>query len=174
MPANSLCQDEAGFPAMNQKEIQELLDLLIEKDIAEFELEHDGVRLRVKRSAAAAPVVASAPAPLPLAAPPVAAAAPAATAPPIAASPALVEDEPGIFLVCSPIVGTFFEASSPGAPPFVKQGDKVALGQVLCVVEAMKLMNEIEAEAAGVIAEILVASGQPVEYGQPLFKIRTR
>ena len=77
-------------------------------------------------------------------------------------------------MIKSPIVGTFSEASSPGAPAFVKQGDTVTVGQVLCIVEAMKLLNEIESETAGEIVEILVASGQPVEYGQPLFKIRTR
>jgi acetyl-CoA carboxylase biotin carboxyl carrier protein len=70
-------------------------------------------------------------------------------------------------------VGTFYEAASPGAPAFVKQGDTVAVGQVLCIVEAMKLMNEIESETAGQIVKVLVSNGQPVEYGQPLFKIRT-
>ena len=77
-------------------------------------------------------------------------------------------------IIKSPIVGTFYEAASPGSPAFVKEGDTVAVGQVLCIVEAMKLMNEIESEAAGQIVKILVSNGQPVEYGQPLFKIRTK
>jgi acetyl-CoA carboxylase biotin carboxyl carrier protein len=76
--------------------------------------------------------------------------------------------------VKSPIVGTFYESPSPGAPPFVKVGDQVEVGQVLCIVEAMKLMNEIEADVAGEIVKRIASSGQPVEYGQPLFAIRTR
>ncbi len=84
------------------------------------------------------------------------------------------ESEEGIDIIKSPIVGTFYEAASPGSPAFVKEGDTVAVGQVLCIVEAMKLMNEIESDAAGQIVKILVSNGQPVEYGQPLFKIRTK
>jgi acetyl-CoA carboxylase biotin carboxyl carrier protein len=89
--------------------------------------------------------------------------APAAPAPP---------PEEKHHIVKSPIVGTFYESPSPGSPPFVKIGDTVELGQILCIVEAMKLMNEIEADAAGVIVERIAASGQPVEYGQPLFAIK--
>jgi acetyl-CoA carboxylase biotin carboxyl carrier protein len=77
-------------------------------------------------------------------------------------------------VIKSPIVGTFYESSSPGSPVYVKEGDRVVVGQVLCIVEAMKLMNEIESDAAGQIVKILVSNGQPVEYGQPLFKIRTK
>jgi acetyl-CoA carboxylase biotin carboxyl carrier protein len=166
---------------MNQNEIKELVEFLVEKDIAEFELELDDVKLRVKRPQ---PVVAAsettfyAPAPQ-YAAPYPGPAAPApavplptpASAPAVAAAPA---SEEGVEVIKSPIVGTFYEAASPGAPAFVKRGDTVSLGQVLCIVEAMKLMNEIEAEKAGVIVEVLVSNGQPVEYGQPLFKIRTK
>ncbi len=117
------------------------------------------------------------------AAPPYAAPYPAAPVPaaplptpasaPAAAAPAAASEE-GVEIIKSPIVGTFYEAASPGAPPFVKRGDTVASGQVLCIVEAMKLMNEIEAEKAGKLSKILVSNGQPVEYGQPLFKIRTK
>ena len=92
---------------------------------------------------------------------------------PAAAAPAPASDE-GVEIIKSPIVGSFYEAASPGAPPFVKRGDTVKPGQVLCIVEAMKLMNEIEAEEAGEIVDILVSNGQPVEFGQPLFKIRTK
>ena len=152
---------------MNQKEIKELIEFLVEKDIAEFELERGEIKLRVKRGYA---LVQQPAAPAVVAAAPVAApeAAPVAAAPPVAAT------EEGIEIIKSPIVGTFYEASSPGAPAFTKQGDKVALGQVLCIVEAMKLMNEIESEYAGEIVKVLVSNGQPVEYGQPLFKIRVK
>jgi acetyl-CoA carboxylase biotin carboxyl carrier protein len=155
---------------MNQNEIKELVAFLAEKDIAEFEMERGDVKLRIKRVQAVlpAPVAASYPAPVAASAPPplaVSASAPAASAP---------EKEEGIDIIKSPIVGTFYEASSPGSPAFVKEGDTVAVGQVLCIVEAMKLMNEIESDAAGQIVKILVSNGQPVEYGQPLFKIRTK
>jgi acetyl-CoA carboxylase biotin carboxyl carrier protein len=157
---------------MNQKEIKELVEFLVEKDIAEFELERGDVKIRIKRAQAAmaAPgaspyaVPATAPAALPLAPPSM----------PSVAAAAPAESEDAFDVIKSPIVGTFYEASSPGAPAFVKEGDTVAVGQVLCIVEAMKLMNEIESEAAGQIVKILVSNGQPVEYGQPLFKIRTK
>jgi len=147
---------------MNQKEIKELIEFLVEKDITEFELERGEIKLRVKRGHA----LVAAPSAVPLA--PVAASAPALSAVPAA----LAAAEEGIEVIKSPIVGTFYESSSPGTPAFVKQGDKVALGQVLCIVEAMKLMNEIESEFAGEVVKVLVSNGQPVEYGQPLFKIR--
>jgi acetyl-CoA carboxylase biotin carboxyl carrier protein len=151
---------------MNQKEIKELIEFLVEKDIAEFELERGEIKVKIKRGYA---LVQQAPAPVvaPVAAP-AAAPAVAPAAPPVAVA------EEGIEIIKSPIVGTFYEASSPGAPAFTKQGDKVALGQVLCIVEAMKLMNEIESEYAGEIVKVLVSNGQPVEYGQPLFKIRVK
>jgi len=153
---------------MNQNEIEKLIEFLVEKDIVEFELERDDVKIRVKRASKGdacpvAPILAAPPAPN-VALPPPA---------PVAAPEAAAAIEAGIEIIKSPIVGTFFESSSPGAPAFVKQGDTVAVGQVLCIVEAMKLLNEIESEAAGQIVEVLVANGQPVEYGQPLFKIRT-
>jgi acetyl-CoA carboxylase biotin carboxyl carrier protein len=163
---------------MNQKEIKELIEFLIEKDIAEFEFERGDVKLRVKRPQAVQPEVryvpAAAPA-MPVAMPgaPVAAVAPGAPATPAAASTSAAPDaDSDLFIVKSPIVGTFYEAPSPGSPAFVSIGDRVEIGQVLCIVEAMKLMNEIESDAAGVIAKRLVTNGQPVEYGQPLFAIR--
>jgi acetyl-CoA carboxylase biotin carboxyl carrier protein len=156
---------------MNQKEIKELIEYLVKKDIAEFELERGDVKIRIKRgpNVVAAPVVAAYAAPVaqPV---PVHASSPA-HAPAADVAPAS-ESEEGIEIIKSPIVGTFYEATSPGAPAFVKEGDTVTAGQVLCIVEAMKLMNEIESERAGRIVKILVANGQPVEYGQPLFKIR--
>src|SRR5512140_3394347 len=165
---------------MNQKELKELIDFLIEKDISEFELERGDVKVRIKRGGdTAAPLIAHA---VPMAAMPMAAApaqgihAPAAAAAPptspSSAPKAAAEEE--LHTVKSPIVGTFYEAPGPGALPFVKPGDQVAAGQVLCIIEAMKLMNEIEADASGEVVKILVSNGQPVEYGQPLFAIRPR
>jgi acetyl-CoA carboxylase biotin carboxyl carrier protein len=163
---------------MNQKEIKELIEFLIDKDIAEFELERGDVKLRVKRGGAQAPqvVTIAAPAPMaatpaivaPAAAPQAAPTAPASAAPPAAAA----EDESNWLIVKSPIVGTFYESPSPGAPPFVKPGDNVTVGQVLCIVEAMKLMNEIESDHAGAIVKRFVENGQPVEYGQKLFAVK--
>lgn len=163
---------------MNQKEIKELIEFLIEKDVTEFELERGDVKLRVKRGQEVHMVSAPAPvsmvaSPQPFAAP-VASAASAPAAPAASAAPAAPAEEEGLHSVKSPIVGTFYEAPSPGSPPFIKVGDHVNAGQVLCIVEAMKLMNEIESDVAGEVVKILVSNGQPVEYGQPLFKIRPK
>lgn len=163
---------------MNQKEIKELIELLVEKDITEFELERGDMKVHVKRGSTAAPVVHVAPAVQPAAiapapsssAPPAAAPASSSTAAP--AAPVADADDVDLVIVKSPIVGTYYEAPSPGTPPFVKVGDTVKEGQVLCIIEAMKLMNEIEAEVPGVIAKMFVGNGSPVEYGMPLFGIR--
>lgn len=159
---------------MNQKELKELIEFLIEKDIAEFELERGDVKVRIKRAGEAPPLVVTAPPVMQVAPGSASPAVPAAAAPapPAAAPPAKEAAEEGLHVVKSPIVGTFYEAPSPGAPPFVKVGDKVQDGQVLCIVEAMKLMNEIEADASGEIVKRMVQNGQPVEYGQALFAIR--
>ncbi|HEY5027726.1 MAG TPA: acetyl-CoA carboxylase biotin carboxyl carrier protein [Candidatus Angelobacter sp.] len=162
---------------MNQKELKELIDFLIEKDISEFELERGDVKVRIKRGAPAPPVITHAVpmAHMPMAAPPAPSSqftAPSTPANPSATPPAAAEEE--LHTVKSPIVGTFYEAPGPGALPFVKPGDQVAAGQVLCIIEAMKLMNEIEADASGEVVKVLVNNGQPVEYGQPLFAIRPR
>jgi acetyl-CoA carboxylase biotin carboxyl carrier protein len=163
---------------MNQKELKELIEFLIEKDIAEFELERGDVKVRIKRAGdhtvvhthgeprfyAVPPAPGAAPE---LGAVPVVVAAPAPPAP----APA---PEEGLHSVKSPIVGTFYEAPSPGAPPFVKPGDTVEVGQVLCIVEAMKLLNEIESDVAGEIVKKLAVNGQPIEYGQELFVIRPK
>jgi acetyl-CoA carboxylase biotin carboxyl carrier protein len=164
---------------MNQKELKELIEFLIEKDITEFELERGDVKVRIKRGAESpAP---SAPDSPHFAVPSASAAVfgqastSANSAPPVPASvePALAPEEV-LHLVHSPIVGTYYESPSPGSPPFVKPGDVVELGQVLCIVEAMKLMNEIESDVAGEIVKKLISNGQPIEYGQDLFAIRPR
>ena len=166
---------------MNQKELKELIEFLIEKDIAEFELERGDVKVRIKRGADASGgsaghdarffAVHSAPAPITEI---VTAAAPASASPVAAAKAAEPEVQEELSMVHSPIVGTFYESPSPGSPPFVKPGDKVEVGQVLCIVEAMKLMNEIESDVAGEVVKKLVANGQPIEYGQELFAIRPK
>lgn len=163
---------------MNQKELKELIEFLIEKDIAEFELERGDVKIRIKRAGSdpvPAPILAVPPmtvaAPVVAAPPPTPKPAAAAPAPPPAAS-AEPAEEAGVHLIRSPIVGTFYESPSPGAPAFVKAGDTVTVGQVLCIIEAMKLMNEIESDFAGEIVKRFVGNGQPVEYGQPLFSVR--
>src|SRR5256885_16794815 len=159
---------------MNQKELKELIEFLIEKDIAEFELERGDVKVKIKRagetSMVDSPYFAVPPAPpATLATVSVPASAPLAAEAP-AVEPPVPEEK--LQPVRSPIVGTFYEAPSPGAPPFIKIGDTVEVGQVLCIVEAMKLMNEIECDVAGEVVEKLVTNGQPIEYGQELFTIR--
>jgi acetyl-CoA carboxylase biotin carboxyl carrier protein len=161
---------------MNQKELKELVEFLIEKDISEFELERGDVKVRIKRGEAShtAPVdnryfaVHSAP-------PPATEISSSPAAPPLPVTPAKPAVAEEIFhMVRSPIVGTYYESPSPGSPPFVKVGDTVEAGQVLCIVEAMKLMNEIESDAAGEIVKMLVTNGQPIEYGQELFALRKK
>jgi acetyl-CoA carboxylase biotin carboxyl carrier protein len=163
---------------MNQKELKELIEFLIEKDIAEFELERGDVKVRIKRAGAeahpstsfiAVPPVAI---PAPIGAPSAPAAKPAEASPAAPAAPAEPSEEAGVHMIRSPIVGTFYESPSPGAPAFAKVGDTVSVGQVLCIIEAMKLMNEIESDYAGEIVKKFVSNGQPVEYGQPLFAVR--
>jgi acetyl-CoA carboxylase biotin carboxyl carrier protein len=157
---------------MNHKEIKELIELLVEKDVAEFEMERGDVKLHIKRGGLGhhAPQVVQVAAPAPVLIP---SHSPeivtkAATETPTAAK----DDDAGLHIVKSPIVGTFYESASPGAPGFVAVGDKVKEGQVLCIIEAMKLMNEIEADASGEIVKRFVDNGSPVEYGMPLFGIR--
>jgi acetyl-CoA carboxylase biotin carboxyl carrier protein len=157
---------------MNLKELKELIAFLIEKDIAEFELERGDVKIKIKRAGEhtvvqARPELSYVAVTAPQAGPP----AVAAASPPAPVELVPAED---LHIVKSPIVGTFYEAPSPGAPPFVKVGDTVEVGQVLCIVEAMKLLNEIESDVAGEIVKKMGSNGQPIEYGQELFAIRAK
>ena len=159
---------------MNHKELKELIEFLIEKDIAEFELERGDVKVKIKRRAEPAPAalpdsryIALHPTPAPIPA-----SAPVPGQVDLAANAGAPEPEEVLHIVKSPIVGTFYESPSPGSPPFVKVGDPLEVGQVLCIVEAMKLMNEIECDVAGELVKKLVANGQPIEYGQELFAVR--
>src|SRR5688572_26646976 len=163
---------------MDPKALKQILEILRENDITEFELEEQGTRLRIRKGgpARAEAALAASPVPAVAAALPLAAAAPAAPAPtaaaPAPAAPAAEAAADGATLVKSPIVGTFYRAPDPNSPPFVNVGDRVRVGQVLCIIEAMKLMNEIEAEVAGEIVRVHHESGQPVQYGEPLFTVR--
>lgn len=164
---------------MDPKELKRLLESVKESDISELVLETPDYKLSVKRGSEVQ-VVSAPPAPqaAPQAAPavtPPATPAPQAAPAPQAPAPALVSPAAApatnLVEVVAPIVGTLYAASGPDAPPFVKVGDRVQAGSVLCIIEAMKLMNEIEAEVAGVVREILVKNEEPVEYGQALFRL---
>jgi len=152
---------------MDIRKVKKLIELLDESGIAEIEITEGEEAVRISRygSHAAPPAHFAAPAA------PVAAAAPAAAAP-VAAAKAEPEEEGHI--VTAPMVGTFYAATSPGSPPFVQVGDRVNVGDTLCIVEAMKMMNQIEAEVSGTIKSIRVQNGDPVEYGQVLFVIDQR
>jgi acetyl-CoA carboxylase biotin carboxyl carrier protein len=164
---------------MNQKELKELIEFLIEKDIAEFELERGDVKVKIKRAAESS-LAAPDPRYIAIQSPPVSipvpVSAPASVPGRVDSAAGAVAPEPdeGLYIVRSPIVGTFYESPSPGSPPFAKVGDALEVGQVLCIVEAMKLMNEIECDVAGELVKKLVANGQPIEYGQELFAVRAK
>lgn len=164
------------------QDLKELIEFLKHYQVAEFDLDRGDMKIRLKfaqpdavvpSASDLARVLASAPVAAPVQLMPSPATAPTAAAPPPStiASSAVDAAEPFHF-VKSPIVGTFYGSPSPGAPAFVAPGDHVAKGQVICVVEAMKLMNEIESDASGEVVKCLVTNGQPVEFGQPLFSIR--
>ncbi len=161
---------------MNLKEIKELIDALTEKDIAEFELERGNEKIRIRRGPASngAPQITFASGATPLPAPMLSLPAPGASAAAGALPAAIPQPEQELHIVKSPIVGTFYEAPSPGAAPFVQIGDQVEAGQVLCIIEAMKLMNEIESDVSGIVEKRFVSTQQPVEYGEALFGIREK
>src|SRR5882724_2840870 len=152
---------------MTNKEIKELLQIFDESGVAEMEVQRGENRLRLRRAPAVHELTAHS-------APPAAHTHAPAPAPPPAASPKASGPDPTHTLIKSPIVGTYYHAPSPEAGPFVKVGDTVEPGQVLCIIESMKLMNEIEAEIAGTLIHKLVENGRPVEYGEALFAIRPR
>lgn len=151
--------------SMDIKKIKELIDLMKENDLVELEIVDDDFKVHLKRPGAEMPIMHAAPIT------PFAATAPAASAgtPSVPAAPA---EEAGLLKITSPIVGTFYQASSPDSEPYVKVGSKVNTDTVVCVVEAMKVMNEIKAETAGTIVECCCKDGQAIEYGQVLFKVR--
>lgn len=159
---------------MDVKDLKKLLDAVAEADITELTLETGDYKLTVKRGAETVQVVSQTPQQMSASQPATPAAQlPAASAPETSVVPQTEAAEPQSQLleITAPIVGTFYAAPAPDSPDYVQVGDRVNAGQVLCIIEAMKLMNEIEADAAGVIKEILVKNEEPVEYGQVLFRI---
>jgi len=160
---------------LSLSEIKQLIELISEKQFNEFELERGSFRLRLSKGLERTSVGHTAPEPAVIP-PPVAPASlvpsVAAPAPMPAAAPASASPEESLHILTSPIVGTFYRSPSPTAAPFVNVGDSVHAGKVVCIIEAMKLMNEIQADASGTIAKIYVENGQPVEFGQPLFGIK--
>jgi acetyl-CoA carboxylase biotin carboxyl carrier protein len=160
---------------MTVDEIRELINLATETGIDELEVQRGDNRVRIRRSVAghhqelvfAQPAAPAAPPRLE------ALASPASPPTPAKEAPKEPGADPNLVLVRSPIVGTFYECSAPGSPPFVRVGERVQPGKVLCIIESMKLMNEIEAEVSGIVESKLVMNGQPVEYGEALFAIRS-
>ena len=156
---------------MDVEQIKLLLGLVREHELSEFEIEHEGLRLRVRRDAGGSVAVEPrAPAPASVASAPPAGPALVPAAGPAPADNGAAELE--LAIVKSPIVGTFYRSAEPGAPAFVEVGSLVKKGQVLCIIEAMKLMNEIDSEYDGEIVNVYVENGQPVQYGERLFAIR--
>src|SRR5271170_4892360 len=153
---------------MTNDEIRELIQLVVESGVAELELQRGDVRVRIRRTLDRQEMAM--PAPMPASTP----AAFVETGQHGASQPAQAPPAANEHIVKSPIVGTFYESPKPGDPPFIKVGDAVEPGQVLCIIESMKLMNEIESEIAGTVVAKLMESGRPVEYGEALFAIRPR
>ncbi len=168
---------DISVPGVDLGQLERLLSFMSDHGLEEFEYAHGDLRIRLKKAIpqpSAAPLLAL---PMAQAAPPQVVvaqappAAPAAAPAPVAAAPAAAPaaDE---HIIKSPIVGTFYAGASPEAGPFVRVGDRVEAGQTVCIIEAMKLMNEIEADISGEVARVLIENGQPVEYGEPLFALR--
>ncbi len=153
---------------MDLKQIKKILDLIAESEVDEVSIEEGDFKIKVKKTGSVEHVTYTQPAAPAQVAAPATPAAPTQQAPASESAPAPVASGE---TVKSPIVGTYYQSPSPDADPFIKAGDKVAKGQTLCIIEAMKIMNEIEAEFAGTIKEILVSDGTPVEFDQPLFII---
>jgi acetyl-CoA carboxylase biotin carboxyl carrier protein len=158
---------------MDLDEIKQILDLMREHDLAEFELERESGKVRLRKHSSSPPFVAAAPAVPHMAFTP-AASAPAPAPPPAAGEPVLTaaSEDVDLAIIKAPIVGTFYRSSEPGAKPFAEVGQQVRKGQVLCIIEAMKLMNEINAECDGEVVKVYVENGQAVQYGERLFAVK--
>ena len=167
---------EQSDPAasVNLEELRELIALMRDNGLAELELEREEFRVRLRRESTGDSSHAASAPPAPVAPPPVPAPSPAPTsaAHPGAQATTAASQDQDLHIIPSPIVGTFYRSPSPNADPFVKIGSNVEHDSVVCIIEAMKLMNEIQAEASGEVVKIYVENGQPVEYGQPLFGIK--
>jgi acetyl-CoA carboxylase biotin carboxyl carrier protein len=159
-------QKQIADPSLNMDELRELANLVIENGFTDFEFENENIRVRLSKTiqvaAASAPAVNV---------------VPAASTEPVAATAAaavteVADPDAGLFKITSPIVGTFYRSPGPDKDPYVSEGSNISPETTVCIVEAMKLMNEIQAEVSGEVVKIYVENGQPVEYGQPLFGIR--
>ena len=158
---------------LDLKQIKQIIDLMKRSELSEFEFEEEGFKIKIKRGAAGQPIISSAPQsahPFPIIGAEVQPPGAKAATPIPAANQN--EDEAGFAYVKSPMVGTFYRSPSPENPAFVENGAKVEEKTAVCIIEAMKIMNEIQAETKGIVVEILVENGQPVEYGQRLFKLK--
>lgn len=156
---------------MDLKQIKQIIDLMKRSELTEFAVEEEGFKLKIRRGTNGLPVVSSSrgsEAPFSYENAPAAAPAPSAAAAP--AAPAA--DEAGVTYIKSPMVGTFYRSGSPESKPYAENGTKLVENTVVCIIEAMKIMNEIQSETKGTIVEVLVENGQPVEYGQKLFKVK--
>ena len=151
---------------LDHEQLQRLLDVLGESDIQEFRLEGDDFRLEIRRNLPGQAVMA------PVMPAPVTAAAAPAAATPASPPPAATATRSDLLEITAPMVGTFYRAPAPGEPPFIEVGNRIDVGQTVCILEAMKLMNELEAEVSGEVVEILVDNGTPVEFGQVLMRVR--
>ena len=161
---------------MDLKQIKQIIDLMKRSELTEFAVEEEGFKLKIRRGANGLPIVStgrgSNPPFVPADTNPPMAAAQTPTAASLGGTPAAPKDEAGVTYIKSPMVGTFYRAASPESKPVADVGTKVVENAVVCIIEAMKIMNEIQAETKGTILETLVENGQPVEYGQRLFKIK--
>ncbi|MCX8033819.1 MAG: acetyl-CoA carboxylase biotin carboxyl carrier protein [Thermodesulfovibrio sp.] len=144
---------------MELEEIKDIISFLKDTDVTELNIEKEGVKIKIKRGYIYGPIEITK------------TVKPSEETPKISYSIETYKEEETLHTITSPLVGTFYRSSSPDSPPFVEVGTKVEKGQVLCIIEAMKIMNEIESDVSGVVKKILVESGQPVEYGEPLFLI---
>lgn len=166
--SNNNKQRRKKGPTLDIKLIKQVVDLMKSSDITEFEYEEEGLMLRLSSKGNEAPQIIQAAPAAPLAAAPM-----VAPGSPAAAAEAAPVEEKGISIIKSPMVGTFYRAASPESPVFTDTGKKVGSETVVCIIEAMKVMNEIQAEISGTITEVLIENGEAVEYGQPLFKVKT-
>lgn len=158
---------------MDLKQIKQIIELMKRSELTEFEVEDEGFKIKIKRNSGEPPIVSSnilSAHPFPVTSVP--AEQPAKSAPPVAPAAPAPEDDSGVTYVKSPMVGTFYRSASPDSPAFADAGTKVDEKTVVCIIEAMKIMNEIQAEVKGTVVEVLVENGQPVEYGQRLFKLK--
>ena len=163
---------EPAIPGVEFAQLEKLLDFMAARGLEEFEYEHAGLRIRLKKASSSGNAAPHTGAPQAFSAQPQATEMPAPSLTIPAATLVTAPVSEDLHTIKSPIVGTFYSAASPGAPPFVKVGDMIQVGQVVCIIEAMKLMNEIEADVSGELVRVLIENGQPVEYGQGLFAIR--